>query len=91
MKRKIISIILAFAMLCALVPCIAMAEDVASGVCGTDATWTLDDSGTLTISGNGEIPNNARYEWKDYKKDILNRDSGLKIGGKNLGKTYRNI
>jgi len=28
---------------------------------------------------------------KSYKKDILNRDSGLKIGGKNLGKTYRNI
>lgn len=73
MKRKIISIILAFAMLCALVPCIAMAEDVASGVCGTDATWTLDDSGTLTISGNGEIPNNARYEWKDYKKGCCRR------------------
>lgn len=54
MKRKIISIILAFAMLCALVPCIAMAEDVASGVCGTDATWTLDDSGTLTISATAK-------------------------------------
>lgn len=65
MKKKIISIMIAFAMLCALVPCIAMAEDVASGECGTDATWTLDDSGTLTISGTG-----AAEISSDYKQDI---------------------
>ena len=29
----------------------------ASGTCGDNLTWTLDDSGTLTISGSGEMYN----------------------------------
>lgn len=70
MKKKIISIMLAFAMLCAIVPCVAMAEDVASGKCGTDVTWTLDDSGTLTISGSGEIYINSSNELNNYKAEI---------------------
>ena len=28
---------------------------VASGECGDDLTWTLDDQGTLTISGTGSM------------------------------------
>ena len=28
---------------------------VASGNCGEDVTWTLDDSGLLTISGSGAM------------------------------------
>ncbi|MCC8082591.1 MAG: leucine-rich repeat domain-containing protein [Lachnospiraceae bacterium] len=31
------------------------AEIVASGDCGDDATWTLDEDGVLTISGTGEM------------------------------------
>ncbi|MBO4914398.1 MAG: leucine-rich repeat protein [Oscillospiraceae bacterium] len=30
---------------------------IASGDCGNDLTWTLDEDGLLTISGNGEIWN----------------------------------
>lgn len=29
----------------------------ASSKCGANLTWTLDDSGTLTISGSGEMYN----------------------------------
>ena len=32
-------------------------ETVASGSCGEDLSWTLDDEGTLTISGSGEMTN----------------------------------
>ena len=36
------------------------ADVVESGVCGAEGdnlTWTLDDEGTLTISGEGEMEN----------------------------------
>ena len=33
----------------------ASAATVDSGSCGNSATWTLDDEGTLTISGTGEM------------------------------------
>ncbi|MBQ1675381.1 MAG: leucine-rich repeat protein [Oscillospiraceae bacterium] len=33
----------------------AHAETVASGECGDNLTWTLDDQGTLTISGTGKM------------------------------------
>lgn len=32
-----------------------------SGMCGDNITWTLDDNGTLTISGNG-----AMYDYGEY-------------------------
>ena len=34
---------------------IAHADEVASGTCGENLTWSLDDKGTLTISGTGEM------------------------------------
>ena len=38
-----------------LLPTEARAATVASGTCGTNLTWTLDDAGTLTISGSGDM------------------------------------
>ena len=35
-------------------------EIVASGECGDNLTWTLDDQGTLTISGTGKMKD---YDW----------------------------
>ncbi len=40
------------------------AEIVNSGTCGENLTWTLDDEGTLIISGTGEM--------KDYEDDDCN-------------------
>ena len=53
--KKTISILLALCMLLALLPFAALADN--SGSCGEHAVWTLDDAGTLTISGTGEMDN----------------------------------
>ncbi|MBQ8526820.1 MAG: leucine-rich repeat domain-containing protein [Clostridia bacterium] len=45
----------------------------ASGICGDDITWTLDNTNTLTITGTGEMSNGGDYNnnfWNDYKAKI---------------------
>lgn len=42
-------------------------EVIASGVCGENATWTLDAEGTLTISGDG-----AMYDYMAYATGSTN-------------------
>ena len=54
--NKIFSIILSVIMILSLIPLTASAEEY-SGTCGENLTWTLDDSGTLTISGTGDMAN----------------------------------
>lgn len=59
-SRRLYAVILAFAV--TLLPwmgdgssiCVFAAE-TASGTCGDNVTWVLDDSGTLTISGTGAM------------------------------------
>lgn len=61
MRKRILSFMLIFSILATLItalPITASAE--MSGDCGDNLTWTLDDDGTLTISGTGAMPN-----WKD--------------------------
>lgn len=55
MKKKFLSIVLALSVFCAFVPLVAPAET--SGTCGKNLTWILDDYGTLTISGTGNMEN----------------------------------
>ena len=46
---------------------------VASGTCGDDLTWTLDDYGTLTISGRGKMTDYSNWDtppWYDYEEDL---------------------
>ena len=48
--------VLTLALLCVLLlPTQANAATEASGTCGDNLTWVLDDAGTLTISGSGEM------------------------------------
>ena len=53
------------------------AEIIASGTCGDNLTWTLDDAGTLTISGEGAMTDynsgGAPWfsRWKQIKKIAL--------------------
>ncbi len=45
-----------------------------SGTCGSDISWTLDDNGTLTVSGSGELNDlysTAFYEYKDSIKNVI--------------------
>ena len=60
-----------------VVPALA-AGTVASGTCGDNLTWTLDDAGTLTISGTGAMNRYVydtendlpTYPWRDQRGDI---------------------
>ena len=89
MKKRILSILLAALMLLSAVPlgmvdtaCAAETSGVAAqsyyvagGQCGDDLTWTLDSSGTLTISGTGPMYGYSLFKnpWCD---DAL-RSSGI--------------
>ena len=47
---------------------------IASGTCGENLTWTLDDAGLLTISGTGDMTNYSLCEapwWENYCDVIL--------------------
>ena len=49
-------------------------EQIASGTCGDNLTWVLDVSGTLTISGRGNMDNYAtspRAPWYEYADQIF--------------------
>ena len=57
MKKKLLVIMLAIAMVMTFIPVLTMtasAAEVASGTSG-DVNWTLTDEGTLTISGTGAM------------------------------------
>jgi len=58
MRRKILSFSIVLCMLFSLAVVPAVAEIVDSGECGDNLTWTLDDSGTLRISGTGDMWDN---------------------------------
>lgn len=52
--KKVISTILTVAMLIAVCP-MCVVNAATSGTCGDNVKWTLDDAGTLTISGTGAM------------------------------------
>ena len=66
MKRKITIQTIAFL---SSVLMYANAFAAATGRCGDSITWTLDDSGNLTLSGSGEMWNNGYDDspFKDYE------------------------
>ena len=75
MKKGIASLFLA-AVLAIVLGIVAFADDstiVASGDCGrygNNLTWTLDSTGLLTISGQGEMKKFSSPSWDDKKRDI---------------------
>ena len=92
-KLRLLSALLALAMLLALLPTTAFAADAhaTSGTCGArgsenDVTWKLDSDGTLTISGNGEIKdtseNDLRWLWiyPDEIKKVIVENGVTRIG-----------
>lgn len=47
------------------------AAEVVRGSCGASATWSLDDSGLLTISGSGSMSSsNNTSPWADYQAQV---------------------
>ena len=89
MKKRILIVLAALTMLLCI-PLIANAQIIDSGTCGADGdnvTWTLDDEGTLTISGEGDMEDFGYYSspWYDsvsnIKKVII--DQGVTSIGNN--------
>lgn len=71
--KRLLAIILAVLMCMALMPAAFAADIVDSGECGENVTWTLDSTGTMTVSGTGEM---TRYfplsnPWADYNEEIV--------------------
>ncbi len=74
MKKRLLSGLLALCLIFSLLPVSAFADEVtASGTCGDDLTWTLQD-GTLTISGTGDMEDYNEVDilppWIDYAASI---------------------
>ena len=74
MKKKLLVIMLAIAMVMTFIPVLTMtasAAEVASGTSG-DVNWTLTDDGTLTFSGEGAMADysNGSQPWYAYKDSI---------------------
>ena len=77
MKRLKKLAILAFLVL-SLVAVLVMSASAAavdSGTCGENITWTLDDAGTLTISGTGDM-DDYYYEGAPW---LANKESIVKV------------
>lgn len=85
MKKRFISLLAIMTMVLLYVSVTSYAEVVDSGICGENVMWTLDDEGTLTISGEGDIKNASKEEVPWYE----NRDNikTIKIDGRitNIG------
>ncbi|MBQ4516206.1 MAG: leucine-rich repeat domain-containing protein, partial [Clostridia bacterium] len=77
MKKRVLSLIMAFSIitLSGLYTIIASAAE--SGACGNSLTWVLDDEGTLTISGEGDMDDwrshlYVPWTYLDVKKIVIN-------------------
>ena len=85
MKKRIISVLLCVFLLASLLPVSAFADTTASGKCGDNLTWTLED-GVLTISGTGEMYNYSATKkiyapWdKPSIKNVIIEDGVTSIG-----------
>ncbi len=72
--KKLLSIILAALMVISIIP-ITVNAAIYSGSCGTNVTWTFDDStGLFTVSGTGAMNDyySSEREWLSYKDLIKN-------------------
>ena len=68
--NKLISVLLAVAMLLSMAP-LSFTASAASGTCGPNATWSLN-KGVLTISGSGDMTDYESYEDLPWYGEIKN-------------------
>jgi len=93
--KKLATVVLAGVMMTSMsVP--LQAATPASGDCGSDAHWTLDASGVLTISGTGKMKSyGSSYDvpWYSQRNDITKVviESGIKGIGENAFYNCKNL
>lgn len=85
--RKFVSGLLILCMLMSMFPVSVLAEatEIASGSCGENLAWVLNDNGVLTISGTGSMRNyNGSsapwYEYRDCISEIIIENGITSIG-----------
>lgn len=67
--RRGLALCLSLVFLLVTLPLSTWAEnEVASGTCGHNLTWILDDSGTLTITGEGEMEDYDSYDTPPWQE-----------------------
>jgi len=70
--KKHLSLLLALCLLLTLVPVKAEAAVIDGGTFDDNLQWSLDDQGTLTISGSGGIYSySSAAPWSMYREDIV--------------------
>ncbi|MBQ6570078.1 MAG: leucine-rich repeat domain-containing protein, partial [Clostridia bacterium] len=71
--KKIISLFLILTLITGIGAFVPAVSAAASGTCGPNLTWTLDNNGKLTVSGTGgmdEWLNNTSVPWYSYHDQI---------------------
>ena len=100
MKKRILSVLLALCMVLGMLPGTARAAEVGSGYCGAEGnnvTWTLDDAGLLTISGNGKMKDYDNWityvpwykNWDNIRSIVIG--SGVTSIGRNAADRCKNL
>lgn len=60
--KKLLSILMVMCMMWGNTNVVPVFAETTSGTCGENVTWTLDDDGTLTISGEGNMFSHTGYD-----------------------------
>lgn len=82
--KKVVTIALFLIIMLASFAVTISAEEIASGSCGAQGdnlTWTLDDTGTLTISGEGEmdVKGYSSSQWSEFNQIITSVNIGAGV------------
>ncbi|MBR5157874.1 MAG: leucine-rich repeat domain-containing protein [Clostridia bacterium] len=76
MKNKILSVIMMFVIILLNFSAISVLAATHSGSCGESLSWELEDDGTLSISGSGDMKtfyyNTSKPPWYSYRSKIKN-------------------
>ncbi|MBQ3055260.1 MAG: leucine-rich repeat domain-containing protein [Oscillospiraceae bacterium] len=80
MRKRFLSFVLVLVLLVSMFPAMT-ASAVTTGSCGTNATYTIDDNGVLTISGTGTI-NDSAFNSNTSLKGVVIGEGITSIGSK---------
>lgn len=89
MKKLFFVLLICFVVNCFSFAAAQLKDDIAlaaenSGTCGENLTWTLDSSGTLTISGTGEMYN-YEYDESPWGNNYIIKKVVIKSGVTSVG------
>lgn len=80
MKKRIISYLMVMCIMASLVTALPITASAAtSGTCGDNAMWVLDESGTLTISGTGDMWDYS-FCFNENIKNVVIEDNITSVG-----------